>query len=569
MKAKSSGAEREAAMDAFASMVEDGEFNSSLIAKLFPTSALVFLVIAALIFLLLLFFMGPLICCRCCRLCCCCVRRRAHSKTGRIPCYLMFGLTLAAFAVAMAIAAYRVDRKALDEATAVVCAGGRSVDAVLYGTRTEMEGTVEGRGVSFAGIKNLLAGSRKLADAADGSNPNNFVDQVKEEILEAVNLDREKNYFKNAKAATSGNLKVAHDITDKASHTNIFVIENSVSLTQALDLIERQLGAINITQPMLDIFRDISLPPIDLSGFDAADEVMDMLSNTVDHVGSASLSAEQVVDTLDFALFFVSAISGALAIMTVLFLIWQLLRPNKCARRTLGVLAILMAILSVIVCITVAVVSLLHKIAIPVCDYAAVRFMDVNSDHPLAKMYGKDSAVFQAFSVCFSETGSGDFLEAEDGTSRIDGALEAIDDATKSICDQIPSPPSVDFLGTVAPFLRLPKGHCGLGHLWDNASQRPRGVIHSDFRSAFFRLRRSDMQDFDNDARLQSWAVVLKDPLSFQTFPKVQYVRLRVLFIHRNSTAQGITWFWSDQRRACVSVNSAQACLEATAILEA
>ncbi|CDI86632.1 hypothetical protein, conserved [Eimeria praecox] len=497
MKAKSLAPGRVAAMNAFASAVENGEFNSSVVAEFFPLSAVVFLAIAALIFLLLLCYVGPLVCCTCCRFCCCCVRQRAHTKGGRIPCYLAFGSILAVLAVAVAIGAYRVDRKALDEATAVICAGGRSVDAVLYGTRSGMAGTGQGERLGFAGIKNLLDGSRKVAEAADGKNPNNVVEEVKAEIRKTLNLDHEKKLFKNSRDATLGNLQVTQDITDRASHSNIFVKEHASSLVQALNKVDNQLDSVDISTRVLEALGYVELPPADLSVFDDANDLMDGLSDGANFVGNASLSAEAMVNALDFALLCVSAISGAVVIMAVLTLIWQLLRPNKCARRTLGALTIIMTILSVIVCIAVAVVSLLHKLAMPACDYAAVRFIDINSAHPVAQAFGEDSVMFQLLSVCLSETSNGDLLQAEDGTNRIDPILEKLEDAKKEICEEIPPPPVFDF---------------------------------------------PDLKNADRDARLQSWAVILKNPLSFGTFPEsgIQEPDSEVPLLQSNVTIYGL-----------------------------
>ncbi|CDJ53069.1 hypothetical protein, conserved [Eimeria brunetti] len=436
MKAKSLEPGRAADMEALASMIEDGEFNASIVKEIFPLSAVVFLVVAGLMFVLLISCVAPIVC------------------------------------------SYRVDRKALDEATAVVCAGGRSADAVLYGTRTS--NVVQGERHSFAGIQSLLKRTRKLADSADGKNPNNIVHEVKDEILDVLSLKRERQLFNNAKAATAGNLSAAKEVTDRAFHYNIFVEKNSAALLKALGEVEGQLGNIDLTTGINSALQNVQLPSADLSGFDDAEELMDMLTDAVESVGSASLQAEQVLSTLDIAILCISAISGAFAVLGWLILVWQLYRPNKCSRRMLGILAILMTVLSVVVCITVAVVSLVHKLAVPVCDYAAVRFIDINSNHPLAIQYGEDSPVFQALSICLSETGSGDLLQKEDGTSQIDPILEKLKEAKQKICELIPDPPDAKLPGLTA------------------------------------------LETFGDNARLQSWAVIEKNYKAFNTFKEVQ-----------------------------------------------
>lgn len=538
MKAKSLAPGREAAMDAFASMVEEGDINSSMIAKFFPLLAVVFLLVAGLIVFLLFCCIGPLVCCPCCRCCCCCVRRRAHSKSGRIPCYLIFGLIVALLSLAMAVAAYRCGRKALNEATAVVCAGGRSVDAAVYGTRTRngMSETAQGGGLGFAGIKNLVDDTRQLARAADGSNPNNVVNQVKEEILAALNIEQQKKLFQDAKAAATGNIEAAQDVAKKASHINIFVEEQSASLLGKLKIIENHLGNIDTTSPILEAFQDIELPPADLAGFSDADTVVNMVSDMAASFGSASLSLTSIIDTMDFVFLCVSTLSGALVVMAVFTLIWQLFRPNRCARRTVGALAILMTILSVVICVTVAVTFLVHKVVTPVCDYAAVRFIDINADHVFAKYYGEDSAFFQSLSICLSETGSGDLLQEEDGTSRIDPILGRLEEAKQEICEQIPAPPKVDYLGTPAVSPQLLKARCGVWHVWVSASKTINKGTRRDSYAVNFLFLHSDMGNFNDDARLQSWAVVLGNRSAFNTFPQVQAVSFSIISCTEGST---------------------------------
>ncbi|CDJ36867.1 uncharacterized protein EMH_0097750 [Eimeria mitis] len=92
-------------------------------------------------------------------------------------------------------------------------------------------------------------------------------------------------------------------------------------------------------------------------------------------------------------------------------------------------------------------------------------------------MYGEDSAIFQALSTCLSEKGSGDLLQEDDGTNRIDPILEKLEESKKEICAKIPKPPTVNF---------------------------------------------KNLDTFGDNARLQGWAVVLRDRSSFSTFKKVQ-----------------------------------------------
>ncbi|CDJ68555.1 hypothetical protein, conserved, partial [Eimeria necatrix] len=345
----------------------------------------------------------------------------------------------------MAIAGYRVDKKVLDETTAVVCAGGRSVDELLYGTRIEGTDTERQSRQTFGGIKNIMDGTQRLLDAADGDNPDNFVSHVKRKILAAVDIAADKAQFGNAADASLKNIEETTNIVGKASHRNIFVDEKSTTITPLLESIKTQLQNVDIATDISDAFESISLPSVDRSGLAEGEKVIETLSDMTNSVGDASHWAEYGIHVLDALFLSISVVSGGLAILAVIFLVWTLYRPNKCLRRGLVFMSVVLTLLAALTCILVAVASVLHKVGIPVCDYATVRFMDVNSSHILAKLYGEDSEIFEVAKICLSATGSGELLQNEDGSNQIDELVETLESKRKEICDSIPEPDDTDF----------------------------------------------------------------------------------------------------------------------------
>lgn len=104
-------------------------------------------------------------------------------------CNLGFGIKLSVIVLILSITAYLAERRALKEASAVICSGGRFVGELGYGAPSlppEVEKDEAPSGL--LDLLNIARFSTALVDSADGENPNNFVEQAKRDILAVFDI---------------------------------------------------------------------------------------------------------------------------------------------------------------------------------------------------------------------------------------------------------------------------------------------------------------------------------------------------------------------------------------------
>lgn len=448
MREKSMKPERAEAQEKFAQMLEDWELTPTYIFDSgFPIAAVVSLGIGVLIFIVCLLCMLPVLCCSCRRCCCCCIRRKRHSKKCRNSCHLVLGTVLAALVVATAIVGYRADREALDETAAVVCAGGRVVYEITYGAPATASGSEDGGQPDFLGFSNIYTDAQALLAAADGNDPDNVLNQVKKEVQEVMDTSADRENLKVAIGLAEKNMKETKTVTKDAFQNNIFVEENGDNVSQLFKKIDDLLPRLDIQGEVATALEDIELPAVAIDEFSSMDAIIDTVVDMASSTEDAAEASKGAIKFLDIVILSLSCVAAGLAVLALLLVVWQVYKPNKCCNGLVGLMALVMTLLSVVFCVVVAFVLLLRQAAVPLCDYVATDFMNVNSSHLFAKWYGEDSTEYRAASTCLSATGNGNLFEHEDGSSEFDTIFASLEDAKKDVCEAIPDPPSCDGLG--------------------------------------------------------------------------------------------------------------------------